>query len=115
MLQLDSWQIRSSDNGEVQCEEELYVCGKTVVWSRGSKDSDATNDSRVVLSSFTCETPVRHALWCTFHASSSGKAAFELGPNANVSIDVDEPTGGTAYVVDFICVALTCLPLTFCF
>ncbi|KDR08910.1 hypothetical protein L798_00564, partial [Zootermopsis nevadensis] len=64
-------------------EEELYVKGKTAVWSRG------VDGSQVVLCCYTCETPVKHALWCTFHSSASDKPVLEN----NESTFTDEPKG----------------------
>lgn len=41
-------------------EEELYVKGCTAVWSRGLIQ-------RTTLCSYTMDTPIKHALWCTFY------------------------------------------------
>lgn len=77
------WCICTSKNGDPECEEELYVKGKTAVWSRG------VDGSQVVLCCYTCETPVKHALWCTFHSSASDKPVLEN----NESTFTDEPKG----------------------
>ncbi|XP_069677644.1 anaphase-promoting complex subunit 1 isoform X2 [Periplaneta americana] len=74
------WHICSSSSGE---EEELYVKGRTAVWSRG------VDGSRVVLCCYTCETPVKHALWCTFHTSASDRPVLDAGNSAAM----DEPKG----------------------
>ncbi|XP_074644686.1 anaphase-promoting complex subunit 1-like [Tubulanus polymorphus] len=56
------WQLRGSSNekGEL-CDEELYIQGRTVIWSRGSQESN-----RVVLKSFTLDSNVQDALWVNF-------------------------------------------------
>ncbi|PSN58060.1 hypothetical protein C0J52_02051 [Blattella germanica] len=72
------WWCINNNNGT---EEELYVKGKTAVWSRG------VNDSGVVVCCYTCETPVKHALWCTFHTSASDRPALD----GSLS---EEPKGG---------------------
>ena len=41
-------------------EEELYCSGKVAVHSKG------TQFTRVLQTSYTCETDIKHALWCTF-------------------------------------------------
>ncbi|GBP50317.1 Anaphase-promoting complex subunit 1 [Eumeta japonica] len=57
-------------NPETEChyEEELYVKGRTVVWSKGllSGGSGRTDD-RHTLACLTCDTSIRHALFCDFH------------------------------------------------
>jgi hypothetical protein len=77
------WHICASKRGDLQCEEELYVKGKTAVWSRG------VDGSQVVICCYTCETPVRHALWCTFHTATSDKPVLE----SCGSISTEEPKG----------------------
>ncbi|XP_060553030.1 anaphase-promoting complex subunit 1-like [Ruditapes philippinarum] len=42
-------------------DEELYVSGNTVVWSKGGLDG-----CRSVVKTFTMDTPVLQALWCKF-------------------------------------------------
>ncbi|KAK3093891.1 hypothetical protein FSP39_021511 [Pinctada imbricata] len=42
-------------------DEELYVSGNTVVWSKGGRDQ-----TRHVIKTFTMESPVLQALWCDF-------------------------------------------------
>lgn len=48
-------------------EEELYIKGNVVIWSKGliSNDFDHT---RVTVCSYSSQFPIRHALWCTFHS-----------------------------------------------
>ncbi|XP_061481518.1 anaphase-promoting complex subunit 1 isoform X3 [Rhineura floridana] len=60
----ESWQLRKgiSDVGEeVEYDEELYVAGNMVIWSRGSK-----NQASAVYKAFTVDSPVLQALWCDF-------------------------------------------------
>jgi anaphase-promoting complex subunit 1 len=44
-------------------EEELYFSGKVAVHCKGHQNT------RVLEATYTCETDVKHALWCTFHTS----------------------------------------------
>ncbi|XP_024938958.1 anaphase-promoting complex subunit 1 isoform X2 [Cephus cinctus] len=55
------WLVRDND----ACgEEELYCSGKVAVHSKGDRSS------RVLQTSYTCETDIKHALWCTFHTTT---------------------------------------------
>lgn len=47
-------------------EEELYYSEKVAVHCKGNQAT------RVLEATYTCETNIRHALWCTFHASIPG-------------------------------------------
>ncbi|KAL2726978.1 anaphase-promoting complex subunit 1 [Vespula squamosa] len=54
------WLIRDNDT----CgEEELYCSGKVAIHSKGDQST------RVLQTSYTCETDIKHALWCTFCTS----------------------------------------------
>lgn len=44
-------------------EEELYYSGKVAVHCKGNQNT------RVLEATYTCETDIKHALWCTFHTS----------------------------------------------
>lgn len=70
------WVLRESLDYP-QCEEELYVRGKTVVWSRGEGADpgppDVNGSRHVVICCFTGETPVTHALWTTFQTPAPDK------------------------------------------
>ncbi|ELT93542.1 hypothetical protein CAPTEDRAFT_175155 [Capitella teleta] len=62
----ENWEMRSSANGpggncEDSCEEELYTKDHTVIWSRIMLDGTSH-----VIKSFTMDTPVLEALWCSF-------------------------------------------------
>ncbi|XP_073096980.1 anaphase-promoting complex subunit 1 isoform X3 [Manis javanica] len=60
----ESWQLRKgvSDIGEeVDYDEELYVAGNMVIWSKGSK-----SQALAVYKAFTVDSPVQQALWCDF-------------------------------------------------
>ncbi|XP_042188990.1 anaphase-promoting complex subunit 1 [Callorhinchus milii] len=62
--QKESWQLRkgSCDVGEeLDYDEELYVAGNMVIWSRGSKSHACS-----VYKAFTVDSPVLQALWCDF-------------------------------------------------
>ncbi|XP_029167221.1 anaphase-promoting complex subunit 1 isoform X2 [Nylanderia fulva] len=56
----ETWSVRSNK----RCgEEELYYSGKVAVHCKGSQNT------RVLKATYTCETDIKHALWCTFHTS----------------------------------------------
>uniref|UniRef100_A0A8C8SQU8 Anaphase-promoting complex subunit 1 n=1 Tax=Pelusios castaneus TaxID=367368 RepID=A0A8C8SQU8_9SAUR len=60
----ESWLLRRgvSDVGEeVEYDEELYVAGNMVIWSKGSK-----SQASAVYKAFTVDSPVLQALWCDF-------------------------------------------------
>ncbi|XP_015271620.1 PREDICTED: anaphase-promoting complex subunit 1 [Gekko japonicus] len=60
----ECWQLRRgiSDVGEeVDYDEELYVAGNMVIWSKGSK-----SQASAVYKAFTVDSPVLQALWCNF-------------------------------------------------
>uniref|UniRef100_A0A8C5QUZ9 Anaphase-promoting complex subunit 1 n=1 Tax=Leptobrachium leishanense TaxID=445787 RepID=A0A8C5QUZ9_9ANUR len=62
--QKDDWHLRKGvgDPGEdVEYDEELYVAGNMVIWSKGSKTQAAA-----VFKAFTVDSPVVQALWCDF-------------------------------------------------
>ncbi|XP_075452467.1 anaphase-promoting complex subunit 1 [Ascaphus truei] len=62
--QKESWQLRKgvSDPGEdVEYDEELYVAGNMVIWSKGSKIQ-----ASAAFKAFTVDSPVVQALWCDF-------------------------------------------------
>ncbi|XP_031572163.1 anaphase-promoting complex subunit 1-like [Actinia tenebrosa] len=52
--------IRSVD-GDVPCNEELYINGQTVVWSKG-----CSPETRTVIKSFTLDSDVIDCFWCKF-------------------------------------------------
>ncbi|BFZ07558.1 hypothetical protein BsWGS_10597 [Bradybaena similaris] len=67
----ESWVFRklscsNVDSEDSGCDEELYVRGASVVWSRGSQDG-----SRTVVKTFTMDTPVLQALWGSFVLSAN--------------------------------------------
>ncbi|XP_054840642.1 anaphase-promoting complex subunit 1 [Eublepharis macularius] len=60
----ECWQLRKgiSDVGEeVEYDEELYVAGNMVIWSKGSK-----SQASAVYKAFTVDSSVIQALWCDF-------------------------------------------------
>lgn len=59
--QNEFWRLRGSYGEDTDGEEELYVFGDTVVWSR----SDG-GDVRSILRTFCLESSVHDAHWCTF-------------------------------------------------
>ncbi|XP_063048013.1 anaphase-promoting complex subunit 1 isoform X2 [Engraulis encrasicolus] len=65
----ESWQLRKGADGsedEVDYEEELYVAGNMVIWSRGTK-----GQASYVYKAFTVDSPVQQALWCNFSVPQS--------------------------------------------
>ncbi|XP_019518437.1 PREDICTED: anaphase-promoting complex subunit 1 isoform X7 [Hipposideros armiger] len=63
----ESWQLRkgiSEIGEEVDYDEELYVAGNMVIWSKGSK-----SQALAVYKAFTVDSPVQQALWCDFIVS----------------------------------------------
>ncbi|XP_067276723.1 anaphase-promoting complex subunit 1 isoform X1 [Pseudorasbora parva] len=65
----ERWQLRKGTApDEVEYEEELYVAGNMVIWSRGSK-----NQASHVYKAFTVDSPVQQALWCNFTVPQSKK------------------------------------------
>ncbi|KAG7158322.1 Anaphase-promoting complex subunit 1-like [Homarus americanus] len=58
----DWWEIRHSTDGLT--EEELYVCGPTVVWSRGQAGNAG---SRQVIKCMTCDSSVQYVMFATFY------------------------------------------------
>uniref|UniRef100_A0A452U4G1 Anaphase-promoting complex subunit 1 n=1 Tax=Ursus maritimus TaxID=29073 RepID=A0A452U4G1_URSMA len=75
--QKESWQLRkgvSEIGEEVDYDEELYVAGNMVIWSKGSK-----SQALAVYKAFTVDSPVQQALWCDFIISQdkSEKAYIE--------------------------------------
>ncbi|XP_048246060.1 anaphase-promoting complex subunit 1-like [Haliotis rufescens] len=58
----EQWVFAShEDSSGSSFDEELYVSGNTVVWSRGGQDG-----VRSVVKTYTVDTPVLQALWCSF-------------------------------------------------
>ncbi|XP_012223687.1 anaphase-promoting complex subunit 1 isoform X2 [Linepithema humile] len=61
----ETWMVRSNKT----CgEEELYYSGKVAVHCKGNQ----ATSTRVLEATYTCETNIKHALWCTFHSSIPG-------------------------------------------
>lgn len=44
-------------------EEELYYSGKVAVHCKGNQTT------RILKATYTCETDIKHALWCKFHTN----------------------------------------------
>lgn len=62
--QKESWQLRKgvSEIGDAaDYDEELYVAGNMVIWSKGSK-----SQALAVYKAFTVDSTVQQALWCDF-------------------------------------------------
>uniref|UniRef100_A0A8B9HCQ8 Anaphase-promoting complex subunit 1 n=1 Tax=Astyanax mexicanus TaxID=7994 RepID=A0A8B9HCQ8_ASTMX len=69
--QKESWQLRKGSTittDEAEYEEELYVAGHMVIWSRGSK-----SQASYVYKAFTVDSLVQQALWCNFTVPQSRK------------------------------------------
>ncbi|KAH0510942.1 Anaphase-promoting complex subunit 1 [Microtus ochrogaster] len=65
--QKESWQLRKgvSEIGDAaDYDEELYVAGNMVIWSKGSK-----SQALAVYKAFTVDSTVQQALWCDFITS----------------------------------------------
>ncbi|KAG9332862.1 hypothetical protein JZ751_014466 [Albula glossodonta] len=70
------WHLRKGaggDSGQAEYEEELYVAGNMVIWSRGSR-----NQASCVYKAFTVDSPVQQALWCNFGVTQSKKDEKEV-------------------------------------
>lgn len=48
-------------------EDELYVKGHTVVWSRGVNNCDNLDSGRKTICAYTSSLPIKQAAWCTFY------------------------------------------------
>ncbi|XP_063911869.1 anaphase-promoting complex subunit 1 isoform X2 [Zophobas morio] len=48
-------------------EDELYVKGNTVIWSRGLDSCDNLDNGRKTICAYTSSLPIKHAIWCTFY------------------------------------------------
>lgn len=48
----------------VNAEHELYVMGSTAVWTKGICDGNDEPQRRLPSTCFTCDTPIRYALFC---------------------------------------------------
>lgn len=44
-------------------EEELYCSGKIAIHSKGNQTA------KILETTYTCETDIKHALWCKFHTN----------------------------------------------
>lgn len=61
----NKFNVKSKSN---YVEEELYVKGCTVVWSRGLlMNTDNLENGRKILCCYTTPLPIKQAIWCTFH------------------------------------------------
>ncbi|XP_048864523.1 anaphase-promoting complex subunit 1 isoform X2 [Brienomyrus brachyistius] len=78
---------------EAEFEEELYVAGNVVIWSRGSK-----NQASYVYKAFTVDSPVQQALWCNFTLPQKKKDEKEIVEQTvcivqNTCVNVHSVTG----------------------
>ncbi|XP_074033388.1 anaphase promoting complex subunit 1 isoform X2 [Leptinotarsa decemlineata] len=79
-------------------EDELYVQGNTVIWSRGVvNNSDDLDNGRKTVCCYTSSSPIKQALWCTFYCE---RPVFE--ENLLDQVKTDEPCG---IPVEAVCVA----------
>lgn len=67
-------------------EDELYVRGHTVIWSRGLVNNiDNPNNGRKTICCYTLKSPVDQALWSTFYCErpifGENEHFFEMGKN----------------------------------
>lgn len=71
-------------------EEELYVKGNIVIWSKSLvNNSDAFDNARVTVCSYSSQFPIMHALWCTFY---NERPNFNR-PWCNIENTIDKPLG----------------------
>ncbi|XP_056632382.1 anaphase-promoting complex subunit 1 isoform X1 [Diorhabda sublineata] len=78
-------------------EDELYVNGHTAIWSRGLVNNhDDLDNGRKTICSYTSESVIHQALWCTFYCECPvfEEHIIDL-PN------LDEPTGNP---VEAVCI-----------
>lgn len=81
-------------------EDELYVKGHTVVWSRGLVNSpDYINNGRKTICCYTLDLPIQKALWSTFYCE---RPTFGENDNLLEMVKGDVPTGTP---MESICVA----------
>ncbi|KAK3580765.1 hypothetical protein CHS0354_023054 [Potamilus streckersoni] len=59
--QKEQWIFRSLTVGGDSYDEELYISGHTVIWSRGGQDG-----ARSIVKTFTMDSPVLQAVWSSF-------------------------------------------------
>lgn len=72
-------------------EDELYVTGHTVVWSRGLVNvTDSLNNGRRTICCYTLDSPVRQALWSTFYCE---RPKFNENDNLSEMAKIDVPSG----------------------
>ncbi|XP_059145256.1 anaphase-promoting complex subunit 1-like isoform X2 [Physella acuta] len=83
----ESWVFRQHETSD-SYDEELYVHGPTVIWSRGSQDS-----IRTLVKTFTMDSPVLQALWGSFILSSDKQ-----------TVDYSSTMGSEGQVQKGICV-----------
>ncbi|XP_012535623.1 anaphase-promoting complex subunit 1 isoform X2 [Monomorium pharaonis] len=74
----ETWLVR---NNKLCGEEELYYSGKVAVHYKGNQAT------RVLKATYTCETDIRHALWCTFHTGIQDHLTKSKEYEADKSID----------------------------
>ncbi|XP_039313778.1 anaphase-promoting complex subunit 1 isoform X3 [Solenopsis invicta] len=74
----ETWLVRSN---KLCGEEELYYSGKVAVHCKGNQTT------QVLKATYTCETDIKHALWCTFHTSIPDHLTKSKEYEANKSID----------------------------
>lgn len=65
----ESWQLRKGSavlSDDAEYEEELYVAGHMVIWSRGTK-----SQASYVYKAFTVDSPVQQVsvIWCRWRKS----------------------------------------------
>ncbi|XP_063230624.1 anaphase-promoting complex subunit 1 isoform X1 [Bacillus rossius redtenbacheri] len=96
--QSERWVLRAGPD-DPQCEEELYVSGKTAVWSR--RAFSAHPGSAVLQCCYSCETRIRHALWCSFRTSGADEPVGDPIPCICL-VDADSIRVFTAEGEDYI-------------
>ncbi len=75
----DSWKLRQSPVRKSACDEELYIHERVVIWSRGHGSEGST-----IIKSFTMDSPIQEALWCSFLLPVDEPSASNLPPDKEV-------------------------------
>ncbi|XP_072103052.1 anaphase-promoting complex subunit 1 isoform X1 [Mobula birostris] len=96
--QKESWHLRKGccDVGEeLDYDEELYVAGNMVIWSRGSKSHASS-----VYKAFTVDSPVLQALWCDFSIPQDKTECTEAQEKREKCVCIVQKSSVNVHTVD---------------
>ncbi|XP_059838868.1 anaphase-promoting complex subunit 1 [Hypanus sabinus] len=96
--QKESWHLRKGccDVGEeLDYDEELYVAGNMVIWSRGSKSHASS-----VYKAFTVDSPVLQALWCDFSIPQDKTESTEAQEKREKCVCIVQKSSVNVHTVD---------------